>query len=286
MVFSSAGFLTAQASGDMVVQGLEGEIGVTSDGVTETILPDMFTSIALDVDLQPTGPPDAPQTVPTSATNATLNKSIDLLYESGIGIETCTATANSEINTRTGPGTDYPQSVGMPEGQERAILGKATGNDGRLWWKFGLTWVRSDLVTTVGDCSRVPEITDIVLPPTPVPASGGGGNGGSSVTVHVLYPSGCTPDTVNSSDLITIMYGTGFESPAARDAGYSEPHGIYVNGESILPLQKVSSFFAANPPSAQYSIDITATVGTLEAGSYEISVIDHFEPRGCTLIVN
>jgi hypothetical protein len=62
LVFSSAGYLTTPSDKLLSIQGLEGEIEVTADGQTETIMPDFYTTIPLD-NLQADGPPSLPQPI-------------------------------------------------------------------------------------------------------------------------------------------------------------------------------------------------------------------------------
>jgi hypothetical protein len=61
-VLSSAGYLTTPSDDMLSIQGLEGEIEVTADGQTETIMSDFYTTIPLD-NLQADGPPSLPQPI-------------------------------------------------------------------------------------------------------------------------------------------------------------------------------------------------------------------------------
>ena len=54
-------FMQAQANGDMMVAVLEGEAQVTAQGVTQSVPAGMMTTIPLDANLNPTGPPTTPQ---------------------------------------------------------------------------------------------------------------------------------------------------------------------------------------------------------------------------------
>lgn len=70
----------------------------------------------------------------------------------------CIATATTNANLRTGPGTDFVYDNTLQHGESTEVTDKITGADGYIWWQvhtrsyWGLSWVRGDLVTVTGDC--------------------------------------------------------------------------------------------------------------------------------------
>jgi hypothetical protein len=72
----------------------------------------------------------------------------------------CTVSASSNINQRSGPGTDFDVSGTLAGGSSASVDGQATGADGFIWYRLTIgAWVRSDLVAAMGACSEVPEVT-------------------------------------------------------------------------------------------------------------------------------
>jgi len=82
--------------------------------------------------------------------------------------EDCTATANQDVNMRTGPGKAWPVVSKLAGGNSA----KVTGHNGdRSWWQLNdSAWVSAPLTTTSGDCSDVPVVGFPPPPPTDVPA--------------------------------------------------------------------------------------------------------------------
>ena len=78
-------------------------------------------------------------------------------------------TANSSVNVRSGPGTNYPQVGRLQAGESYVITGKNPTGD---WWQFDFNgqsgWVLGELVRTNGG-ERVQVAANIVPPPTARP---------------------------------------------------------------------------------------------------------------------
>lgn len=178
MVFSSVGFLTAQANSEMTVQGIEGQIEVTVGSDTETVTPDFVTSIPL-AGLTADGPPSTPVEVDADADTyvATFDAVDTMLDENSIGSRACNATADSDVNLRGGPGTEYNLAGGIDVEGEVTVTGTATGADGSVWWQTSGGWVRSDLVGLAGACENIPD----VVPPDPPPPTAASESDGSNV---------------------------------------------------------------------------------------------------------
>lgn len=67
----------------------------------------------------------------------------------------------SDVNVRSGPGTDFDILNSLTENETIGIDGQTEGNDGFTWWHtVEGTWVRSDVVRTLGSgCSGLPVVT-------------------------------------------------------------------------------------------------------------------------------
>jgi hypothetical protein len=81
---------------------------------------------------------------------------------------TCTITPRGTANLRSSPTTVGNNIVGsLAFGATASVIGQTTGGDGFLWFQTSDgTFVRSDVVTTVGDCSAV---TNVTAPPSAAP---------------------------------------------------------------------------------------------------------------------
>jgi hypothetical protein len=64
----------------------------------------------------------------------------------------------SDAFQRSSPGPEFRDSSFVPEGQNAADA-QAIGTDGYVWWRLtsGL-WVRSDVVSEMGDCDQLPAV--------------------------------------------------------------------------------------------------------------------------------
>jgi hypothetical protein len=73
---------------------------------------------------------------------------------------TCMVGAENGGNLRAGPGTNNNAMGAMAARTLYDVVGQATGSDGYVWWQFADdTWARSDIVTEIGYCDDVPEVT-------------------------------------------------------------------------------------------------------------------------------
>ena len=69
----------------------------------------------------------------------------------------CAVSSTKAANKRSGPGTTFEAAGQLVAGDEVLVSGQAKGTDGKSWWQLkDETWVRTDLVTAVGDCANVP----------------------------------------------------------------------------------------------------------------------------------
>ena len=70
----------------------------------------------------------------------------------------CTVSSRQTINQRSGPGTNFAQVGSLAAGASTLVLEQTTGADGFVWWYLADdAWVRSDLVTTYGNCEAIPQ---------------------------------------------------------------------------------------------------------------------------------
>lgn len=81
--------------------------------------------------------------------------------------EDCTATANQNVNMRSGPGQAWPVVSQLASGTSA----KVTGHNGdSSWWQLNdSAWVSAPLTTTSGDCSNIPVVGFPPPPPTNAP---------------------------------------------------------------------------------------------------------------------
>ena len=71
----------------------------------------------------------------------------------------CGVRAASAVNLRTGPGTTFERAGALEPGQTSIVTGQATDSDGFVWWQLESgSWVRSDVVSTGGNCTAVPQV--------------------------------------------------------------------------------------------------------------------------------
>ncbi len=80
----------------------------------------------------------------------------------------CAVSAAQNVNLRTGPNTTFAAAGTLTAGQSADVAGQAQGSDGYSWWNLADgTWVRSDIVTTSGDCGSVPSVAAPEAPAAP-----------------------------------------------------------------------------------------------------------------------
>jgi hypothetical protein len=96
---------------------------------------------------------------PDGATTAGTSTNTETETQSGADTA-CTVSANSNVNQRSGPGTDFDVSGTLAGGSSAGVDGQTTGTDGFTWYRLTTgAWVRGDLVTAGAGCSEVPEVS-------------------------------------------------------------------------------------------------------------------------------
>lgn len=71
----------------------------------------------------------------------------------------CTASATKNVNLRSGPGTTFDAAGTLTGGDSATVTGQATGTDNHIWWQLASgSWLRSDLVSSQGDCENLPTV--------------------------------------------------------------------------------------------------------------------------------
>ncbi len=72
----------------------------------------------------------------------------------------CMVTAgSSDINIRSGAGTDMTPSGVLRSGTSAAVDGQTTGSDGQTWYRLSAGgWVRADIVTANSACGSLPTV--------------------------------------------------------------------------------------------------------------------------------
>jgi hypothetical protein len=68
----------------------------------------------------------------------------------------CTIRAESNVNMRTGPGTEFEVGATLFPGNSASVVDQTVGSDGFVWWQTsGGMWVRSDVVIESGNCETL-----------------------------------------------------------------------------------------------------------------------------------
>lgn len=71
----------------------------------------------------------------------------------------CRVSTDSPINQRAGAGTDFARVGQLLAGESLLATGQTIGTDGFIWWQLeDNSWVRDDVVDTMGFCNRLPEV--------------------------------------------------------------------------------------------------------------------------------
>lgn len=79
--------------------------------------------------------------------------------DTAASVSACTVTSSSNANLRGGPGTDFTVTGSLLAGTSEPASGQATGRDGFIWWQLDSgAWVRSDVVSEIGDCAALPTV--------------------------------------------------------------------------------------------------------------------------------
>jgi WD40 repeat protein len=94
-------------------------------------------------------PAESAESAPTTTTGETTTST-----------SSCTITAPSNANLRSGPGTNFDRAGTVSAGQTVEADGQATGADGMTWYRLtDGTWVRSDVVNASVECANVSVVT-------------------------------------------------------------------------------------------------------------------------------
>ncbi len=106
-------------------------------------------------------------------------------------VEPCTARSNTDLNVRTGPGTNFAIAGILQLGQTAPITGRDAGS---TWWQIEFSsapgsvgWISVPYVSTTGDCSNVP-----------VTGTASGGSGGAQPTVATETASETETETATT----------------------------------------------------------------------------------------
>lgn len=71
----------------------------------------------------------------------------------------CEAASSVNAHRRTGPGTGYTSAGVLIAQTVVRVTGQIEGEDGYTWWQLADdSWVREDVVRTIGDCANVPTV--------------------------------------------------------------------------------------------------------------------------------
>lgn len=90
-----------------------------------------------------------------TVTNCEINDMWVYRVSSGAGV--CEVTASSNVNQRTGPGTNFSVAGQLTAGRVYQATGQAQGSDGFTWYQLETgAFVREDVVTESGACSSLP----------------------------------------------------------------------------------------------------------------------------------
>jgi|GEM_PF-2808195 len=105
----------------------------------------------------PLAPADA--TLASNASNVDVETSTDDSAPAGAdlaAVGSCSVSAISDVNQRSGAGTNFSVAGTLAGGSSADVDGQTTGADGLIWYRLTTgSWVRSDVVTAETACSQV-----------------------------------------------------------------------------------------------------------------------------------
>ena len=124
--------------------------------------------------------------------------------------EACTVRSNTNLNIRTGPGTDYPIVGILGVGETAPVIGR---DSGAFWWQIsyaggpgGVGWVSAAYTAELGDCTNVPLASygpppteEATEEPTPEPTPEATEEPGAPTATPTNTPEPSPPDLVVSS---------------------------------------------------------------------------------------
>ncbi|MDX2141502.1 MAG: Ig-like domain-containing protein [Chloroflexota bacterium] len=195
---------------------------------------------------------------------------------------TCRALANTGINLRQGPGTNYPRISGIAAGTQIPITGRIADNS---WWQVrvgvNVGWVIDDFVTIYGICTAIP----VVQPPppptnTPLPAT----------NTPFVFPPTFTPIIVATAtpaavDLEVVRISGSPALSLAVGGSVSSTYEVLVRNNSggavprfesaivILPTNQTVQLPAVENLRAGDIISLTAGITFSTPGSYILRAV-------------
>lgn len=117
-----------------------------------------------------TAPPaETPAEAPTAAPTEVPAAAPTAAPAQPTGACTVASASGGPVNRRTGPSTAFSITGQLASGQTAGVTAQTTGADGFVWYQTDDgSFVRSDVVTTSGDCSTVPALAGLPAPAAPV----------------------------------------------------------------------------------------------------------------------
>lgn len=285
LTMSSAGFITAQADGDMVIQGLEGSIDVSFAGQTEMVTDGLFTTVPLD-GLQADGPPTPPQPVDPNTELPALDTANTALVDNNIGAPSCTLTFSETTFPRSGPNDQFAPYVRIEEGELVGISGTITIDDQLYYQVSGGGWVSAADYTPSGDCSNLPDTSVTALTSGDSVAYCYGGDTAPQIDLRgcsedrtYTIPSNCNLAAYNYSQV--SGGGEGFDvSQILTETSYS----LSIDGEVIAPSSEIER--VATSATAGYVIE-RYDIGPFTPGTHTIeNTISMFGTSTCSIVAS
>ncbi|MFN8371431.1 MAG: SH3 domain-containing protein [Anaerolineae bacterium] len=289
IALGSTAFIQGRIPGVMRVQIIEGAAEVTALGETLSVPAGTKALINLDASGNPAGAPVGP--FPYEASDwgtlplALLPRAIEIAAPQDAP---CLITAATAVNTRSGPGTNYPLAEGMVAEETVNAIGRAYGSDTYIWWELAEgRWVRSDVVEDQGSCMTLPLETDIPAAPTSSGGGTGGGAGGGSLEIGMSsFGTGtCSPSDIAYGTELTIEFGAHYSwttEQEARDAAAAPVWGMAVNGQG-LPLLYTETL--PNPGGTGYLNIFHFQWGTPDPGVYSLQNTEPVGNQYCTVTI-
>lgn len=285
VLLGSTIYLHAQASQEMALYVLDGQVDVNAVGVLRRVPQGAFVTIPLDENRRASGAPTMPapyapeavENVPISALPETPPIAAPALVSRIARLNRCTGQPMGDVNVRQGPGTDYPLAAVMGQQATPGIAAQATGTDGMVWYQLSganSRWIRSDLLALNPICGAIPVAESIPDVPTPVPAANQASESGSSANATNLQTTvylwncqfGSGAVEVPAGEIITLAHGIG-RWPNPEDVTYImsvDTHSITVDGNPAVFAYDGSVAWHGTG----YGYDAFYTYGPLAPGQY------------------
>ncbi|MBI5668035.1 MAG: SH3 domain-containing protein [Chloroflexi bacterium] len=150
---------------------------------------------------------------------------------------TCTVRSRQNVNRRMGPGTGFGVVGVLLGGQNTAINGQATGDDGLVWWQLADgSWVRSDTVDERGNCENLP-VVSLSLLETPFTPTASPTTATLEATEEAdssaLYHTG-DEVVVYGQNMVFLIYSEPSTSASVAEATISGVSLVIVGGPQIV----------------------------------------------------